>query len=143
VPRDLPMVLANRGGLQQVLRNLIENAVRHAAAARWVGARSKVVPFAGKVLVEIRIEDLGPGIDSVDLPNLFKPFYRGRNAQAAGIRGNGLGLHLAHERVKAMGGSIHAENRPEGGAAFVVRLPAAREDASPHRTEEIEKEEMA
>jgi signal transduction histidine kinase len=131
IPPDLPPVIANRSAFLQVLRNILENAIRHAAAARWVRIGAGTVQADGKPYVEVRIEDRGPGIDSADLPHIFKPFYRGRNAESADTRGSGLGLHLAYERVVAMGGSIHAESGPRGGTAFVVRLlPGSDEESA-------------
>ncbi len=67
--------------------------------------------------------DTGPGIAPEDLPHVFERFYRGAGAEAGS--GSGIGLAVAAELVDAHGGTIEARNRPEGGAAFIVRLPSA------------------
>ena len=75
----------------------------------------------------IQVEDTGPGIPAQDLPRIFERFYRGEQS-ATRLPGTGIGLAVARECVELHGGEIHAENRPEGGARFTVRLqtmPAA------------------
>jgi signal transduction histidine kinase len=72
----------------------------------------------GSVL--IRVTDRGAGIPSADMPHLFEPFYRGRNAQT---RGSGLGLAIVDRIARAHGGSVAAANLPERGAEFTLRLP--------------------
>jgi signal transduction histidine kinase len=119
----LPLVLGDEAALRQAVRNLVENAVKYGAeGGGWVGvAASQPDPQA----VEIRVEDQGPGIPADEMPHVFEPFFRGRHAIAEQIHGTGLGLNLVQRIVEAHGGTIRAETRPEGGAAFVMRLPAA------------------
>lgn len=70
--------------------------------------------------IELRVDDDGPGIPAGLLPHLFTPFYRGT---AADVDGYGLGLVLASGLATAMGGELSAQNIPDRGASFRLRLP--------------------
>lgn len=118
IPSDLPPVLADGAALRRALRNLIENAVRHGGTANWVGLKARQSEDA----VEITVADHGPGIPREDLPHLFKPFYRGKDA--AGVPGSGLGLSVVRHVVEALGGRVSVIS--ENGSAFTLHLPAAR-----------------
>lgn len=128
VPPGLPPVLADGEALRRALRNLIENAVRHGRPAdgnTWVGVKARQVP-AG---IEIAVSDRGPGIRREDLPHLFEPFYRGRDASANGVPGSGVGLSLVRHVVEALGGTVDVST--EGpGTAFTLHLPAAPADSA-------------
>jgi signal transduction histidine kinase len=123
IPADLPPVLADGEALRRALRNLIENAVRHGRPAEgdgWVGVKARRVPEG----IEITVSDRGPGIRREDLPHLFEPFYRGRDASANGVPGSGFGLSLVRHVVEALGGTVEVSTGSEG-SAFTVHLPAA------------------
>jgi two-component system sensor histidine kinase KdpD len=66
------------------------------------------------------VEDSGPGLPKEDPERVFEKFYR---APGAASGGTGLGLSIARGLVEAHGGTVHAENKPEGGARFSIRLP--------------------
>jgi signal transduction histidine kinase len=109
------LVAIRAGGVERIVANLIDNALRHATS---------------RVIVRIEVEatevvlscaDDGHGIPPDELGHLFEPFWRG----AAGPGGSGLGLAIARELTAACGGSIDAENLPTGGACLIVRLPRA------------------
>jgi len=74
--------------------------------------------------VRISVSDRGPGIDSHDLPHLFEPFYRGREAVARQVQGNGLGLHLVKRIAEAHGGRVSVRSPAGQGATFTLHLPA-------------------
>ncbi|HSP55319.1 MAG TPA: ATP-binding protein, partial [Dehalococcoidia bacterium] len=74
--------------------------------------------------------DSGPGINQDALQHLFDAFYRAPG-QGPKVSGSGLGLAVAKGLVEAHGGSIRAENRPEGGARFVFELPVEEEVPEP------------
>ena len=115
-PQTLPIVRGNRAAVTRAVQNLVANAVRHGSEGRWVGVRAAT----DDGFVAISVEDRGPGIASTDLPHLFEPFYRGRNAQ---VRGSGLGLTIVDRIAREHGGSITVAKRRERGAEFVLRLP--------------------
>ncbi len=114
---DLPRVRGDHERLRQLLLNLLFNA------ADAIGGRGRIQVFAsnGGGVVQLRIEDDGPGIDPAILDQVFDPFV---TTKPAG-QGTGLGLAVCHTIVERLGGSIEAANRDQGGAAFAVTLPAA------------------
>lgn len=126
-PAEPTLAIGDSAALAQCLRNLVSNALKYAAAGKWVGISA--AREDGGRWVEIRVEDRGPGIPPADLPHIFEPFYRGRNAGDAQIHGAGLGLSLVKGVVEAHRGSIRVESRVGEGARFLLRLPAA--DAQP------------
>ena len=75
-------------------------------------------------VVEILVEDDGPGVAAADLPHLFEKFYRAGPSTKRSRQGMGVGLTVAQGLTQAMGGSIIADRSPLGGLAFHVRLPA-------------------
>ncbi len=105
--------------LRQVVVNLLSNALRHTSAGGTITVRTSVEGEAA--LLEVL--DTGPGIAAEDLPHLFERFFRGSGPESGS--GSGIGLAVAAELVAAHGGTIDAANRPQGGAVFTVRLPAA------------------
>lgn len=104
--------------LDQVVRNLVDNAARHAEAAVAVSVRD-----AGGT-VELAVEDDGPGIPEADRERVFERFVRLDEARTRDAGGSGLGLAIVREIVAAHGGTVAVEQSALGGARFVVRLPA-------------------
>jgi signal transduction histidine kinase len=107
--------------LRQLVTILVDNAIRHSTAGSAVEVLVRM--DAGTALLEVL--DQGPGIRPEDLPHLWERFWQADNAPAGGT---GLGLSIAKWIVDQHGGAIGAENRPEGGARFWVRLPARGAD---------------
>jgi signal transduction histidine kinase len=106
----------DRAGIEQVLVNLMSNAIKYArppfslsACRAGIGAR-------------VAVGDGGPGISPEDLGRIFAPFERG--AHAGDSQGTGLGLYIAERIVRAHGGTIHAESAPGQGSTFIMELPA-------------------
>ena len=126
VPEDLPPIHLDYAQMTQVLVNLIENAAKYCPPDAEI--RVSVRYQCDEVRIEVA--DRGPGIPEDALPHVFEPFYRGE-ARASRPQGVGLGLAVAKGLVAAHEGSICAENRPEGGARFVIRLPSARPEEAP------------
>jgi signal transduction histidine kinase len=116
---DLPLVTADATSLTQCLRNLFSNAVKYGNGSKWIGVRARVV--AGGV--EVAVEDRGPGINPGDLPHIFEPFYRGREAVSAQIHGTGLGLNLVKRMIEAHSGTVTVTSKPGQGSCFTLRLP--------------------
>lgn len=115
--RGLPRVRGNPERLRQLLLNLLFNA---ADALRGKG-RIELRASHGRGMVELTIEDDGPGIDAAILDQVFDPFV---TTKPTG-QGTGLGLAVCHAIVAQLGGSIEAANPEHGGATFRVRIPAA------------------
>jgi two-component system sensor histidine kinase KdpD len=124
VPVDLPPVELDYVEIDQVLTNLLENAVKYSppGSAIEVGAR-----VSDDMLV-VEVRDRGLGVPKADAGRIFEPFVRGRQAGEQS-RGSGLGLSVARGLVAAHGGSIGVEPRPGGGSTFRFTLPAL--DAEP------------
>jgi len=111
-------IVADPAKLHDVLRNLIENAVHYSpdnAAIRLEANRANGV-------VRISVSDSGPGIPPEDLSRVFERFYRVDKSRTR-PGGTGLGLAIVKHLVELHGGEAVAENRPEGGARFVITLP--------------------
>jgi len=121
----LPLVCVNRRRIEQVLANLIDNATKYAPGSTIHISGAAV---DGGQNVELYVEDEGPGIPDADLEHIFDKFYRGRSEAP----GTGLGLPISRVIVEGHGGRMRAENRPGGGARFVVSLPAVRERLNGH-----------
>jgi two-component system sensor histidine kinase KdpD len=124
LPDSLPPLQFDYVEIDQVLTNLIENAVKYTPA----GSEIRLLVRAAGDTVQIEVADDGPGIPAEALPHLFKPFYRAPGDLRP--RGSGLGLAVARGLVEAHGGSIWAENREEGGARFVFTLPLTERPAA-------------
>ncbi len=105
--------------MQQVMNNLIGNAVKFSHPDGTVTVRVS----AGSSRLEIRVEDQGDGLPEEVLEQLFQPFSKGSRLGTQGEKGTGLGLAIARRIVEAHGGTIGAENIPDGGTRFVVCLP--------------------
>lgn len=129
VREGVPLVPVDVVQMDQVLTNLLENAVRYSppsgeiaiSAVRWQN------------FVEIRVSDRGPGIPAEERARVFEEFYR---KDVDGRRGGtGLGLAIARAVVVAHGGSIGIEETPGGGATVVLRLPLAPAAMAHTRTE--------
>jgi C4-dicarboxylate-specific signal transduction histidine kinase len=117
-PDTLPTVLGSRYQLLQVLLNVVGNAqdeLRHSTGRREITISGRAID--GRVILEVR--DTGTGIAPNVLPHVFEPFYTTK------VGGTGLGLAISAGIVDAFGGTLVAENRREGGAAFRITLPAA------------------
>ena len=127
VAPGLPAILADAAALRRALQNLMENAVKYGGPSPWIGLRARPAgpPATG---VELTVSDRGPGIPREDLRHLFEPFYRGRDALASRVPGNGLGLSIVRHIAAAHGGRVTVETG-EGGTAFTLHLPAAPAEA--------------
>ena len=100
--------------LERAVANLLDNAVK------WSPRDGTVeIDLSGG---ELRVRDHGPGIAADDLPRVFDRFYRAPSAR--GVPGSGLGLAIVRQVVEEHGGSVTAENAPDGGARIRVRLSA-------------------
>ena len=126
VAPGLPPVLADPKALGRCLQNLMTNALKYGAGGHWMAVRAHPGsgPEAGEIL--ITVQDRGQGIDPVEIPHIFEPFYRGNAARASQTHGTGLGLSLAKEAAEAMGGKLTVTSQPGEGSAFTLHFPAAK-----------------
>jgi signal transduction histidine kinase len=123
---DTPEIWADAAQLQEAFFHLIQNAEQAMVAAHGGGTLTiRVGPSRNGVRIEVA--DDGPGIVPEDLARIFNPFF---TTKAPG-EGRGLGLSVAHSIVTKHEGNIWAENRPEGGASFIVELPIRAPAAEP------------
>ena len=121
-PKRLAPVAADRGQLQQVLVNLVDNAIKYSPDG------GEVVLRIGQADSQIRfvVADHGLGIPASEHRRIFEKFYRLDPDMTRGIGGTGLGLYICRELVRRMDGSIWVESQPGEGSSFVVELPAAK-----------------
>lgn len=106
--------------LQRLLRNLLDNAIRHTGAGTTV--RCEAHEHGG--WVTLRVIDEGPGVPLGDRARVFEPFFRSPETRGSARHGSGLGLSIARELARAHGGDIRIEDRA-GGAVFAVELQTA------------------
>lgn len=114
---ELPLFKLDAGLIEQVLHNLVYNALQYTPEGSSVYIEAKV---ANDVCV-LRIADNGKGFPESEIPNVFHKFYRLPNSK---VGGSGLGLSIAKGFVEAHNGSIQLSNRPAGGAVFEITLQA-------------------
>ncbi|MGH7322423.1 MAG: ATP-binding protein [Candidatus Rokuibacteriota bacterium] len=120
VPPDLPKILVDPGRLQQVLINLLMNALEATPAGGRVELTARRLNHA-EPAIEISVKDTGRGISPDLLPRIFEPFFTTKSAK----QGTGLGLAVCHDIVKQHGGEIRVESEPGVGTTFNVVLPEA------------------
>jgi len=121
LPDNLPLVNIDRQRVNQVLHNLLENAV----AYTHKGGTINVAVMAQGDWVEISVSDTGEGIPAEDLPNIFERFYRVDMSRARATGGSGLGLTIAKRLVEAHGGEIAVQSELGKGSRFSFTLPIA------------------
>lgn len=123
LPENLPPLLANENRLEQVLTNLIENALRFSPSGGEITVTAAEQP-GNKITVTIR--DQGPGIPPADLPHIWDRFYRVEKSRTRDSGGTGLGLAIVKQIIEAQGGTVGVESTPGQGTCFHFTLPAAR-----------------
>ena len=120
LPATLPMLEADPLRLEQVISNLVENALKYGGPHRL---KLKIsAAYDGRDVI-VRFEDNGPGIPLSDQPRVFERFYRVHKDRSRDAGGTGLGLSIVKHTVQAHGGSVVLESTPGAGATFIVRLP--------------------
>jgi signal transduction histidine kinase len=123
IPRDLPVVAGEETYVEQIVRNILSNAAKYTPRGTAVVVRAEQVGDT----VAVRVLDDGPGIDQVAAERAFELFYRDP-ISARTVAGSGIGLFVCASLVEAMGGTIWARPRPEGGAEFGFTLRVLLDD---------------
>jgi len=114
---NLPLARGDRDRVQQVLVNLLDNAVKYGRPPLAVSlqARTSVVCIA--------VADSGPGVPKVEQQRIFDKFYRSDPQLTRAPGGTGLGLYIARELTERMGGRLDVRSEPDAGATFIAQLP--------------------
>lgn len=127
-------VCADADRLEQIVTNLVSNAVKYSPEGGTVTLRLKETEYS----VEMSVQDTGMGMSAEQQSQLFQKFYRTPDAVSSGIKGTGLGLYLVKQLVEAQSGDISVQSEPGIGTAFSVTLPkpSAGISSSAHRSEQ-------
>lgn len=123
LPNEKDMVWADADRLEQVLTNLIDNAIRHTQKGGTVTVQASTLPSG----VKIDITDTGSGIPQEDLPFVFQRFYKADKARTRGRSGTGLGLAIAKNIVEAHGGQLSVHSKIGEGTTFSCFIPHKKE----------------
>jgi signal transduction histidine kinase len=116
-PSDFPVILADETRIQQVISNLISNAIKYSPKGE-IRISGQVRPDS----VILCVSDEGPGIAQEDIPHVFDRFYRSPE-MARATKGAGLGLYLTRAIIEAHGGRIWVDPAPNEGARICFSLP--------------------
>jgi PAS domain S-box-containing protein len=119
----------DKGRIEQVLANLLTNAIKYSPAGGLVEVTLSVERERQEVLLSVR--DQGIGIPQAEQAQLFGRFSRASNGESLGINGTGLGLYLCRELVEQHGGRIWFESTEEAGSIFFIRLPLSQNIPTP------------
>lgn len=116
---DCPLLSLDAQRIEQILHNLLDNALRYTADGGLIRVQLSLVTDQ----CVLTVHDNGSGIPPEDLPRIFERFYRADKARSRADGGTGLGLSIAQKIAQAHGGDLAAANHPEGGAIFTLSLP--------------------
>lgn len=120
----LPQVWADADRLEQILTNLVDNAIKYSPPKTVVTVKAKTIFDEGKEMIELDVIDQGAGIESDQLPKIFAKFSRLDSPLVRQTEGTGLGLYITRSLVLALGGDISVASQP-GRTTFTVKLPVA------------------
>ncbi|HEV3209020.1 MAG TPA: ATP-binding protein [Chthoniobacterales bacterium] len=120
IPESLPRVEADAFRIEQVIYNLIDNALKHGGKS---GVNVMVDAHSNGREAIVAVHDDGPGVPLGDQPHLFERFYRVHKDRSRDAGGSGLGLSIVKHTVQAHGGTVALQSSPGAGATFTVSLP--------------------
>jgi signal transduction histidine kinase len=118
-PEEKIVVHTDRDAIEQVLVNLIDNAIKYAGT----GKKLNISLEANNRNCEIRVEDRGPGVPEAHQDRIFEKFHRVDDSLTSKQQGSGLGLSIALRILKGLGGDLRYEPREGGGCSFIIQLP--------------------
>jgi len=121
VEADLPPVLADERRLNQIMGNLVDNAIKFTPHGKTIRLSAEC---AAEEQINILVRDGGKGISQEEALHLFEPFYQGDLGRRI-KQGMGLGLSIARQLAQVHGGNLALENHPEGGTSAILTLPRA------------------
>ncbi len=124
IPPGLPAVWADADRLEQILTNLVDNAIKYSPARTTVTVSARDQIESGAEMVEVSVSDQGVGIPAEHLPEIFNKFSRLDNPLVRQTEGTGLGLYITRSLVLALGGQIRVASG-SSGTTFTFQLPAA------------------
>jgi signal transduction histidine kinase len=125
IPSDLPLAMTEPNALGHCVHNLLINALKYGHSPGSINVTAQPQLTNQPPEIEIAIENTGPGLDPSDLPYLFEPFFRGKNA--AGVPGSGLGLYIVKSIVESLGGRVNVSSS-ETRTRFSLHIPAMRSE---------------
>ena len=120
---DIPHISGDPHAIQMALSNLISNAIKYSNGHRNIGIKASKVRRRARREVVIEVSDKGKGIPHEEQSKIFEEFYRGKDAAAAQIHGNGIGLSLVKKTMEAHQGSVSVQSEPNEGSTFTLRFP--------------------
>jgi signal transduction histidine kinase len=123
----VPVVVADRVGLTQAIRNLVSNSSRYGHNGGSANVVVRTEDDSGGWFVTV--SDDGPGLSPVDAERIFEPFYRGADRS---VGGTGLGLAIVASFVESHGGRVWVDTTVNHGARFVMYLPKRTAEPAPH-----------
>jgi signal transduction histidine kinase len=130
-PRYIAMTEADEGGLRQMVRNLLSNAIRYTPRGGKVSASLRVVDKA----LRWEVQDTGIGIPAEDLSRIFEEFFRSTNAREYTRAGTGLGLAIVKAVVEQHGGRVSVHSTLGEGTRFTVDIPLRSDEEGEYKGE--------
>ena len=121
--REVPQVQIDASRINQVVYNLLSNALRYTPDGGQVGVTTTVVAERAKRFVTISVRDNGKGISAADLPHIFEHFYRADLARDRKSGGSGIGLAIVKQLVELHGGRVEVKSEIGIGSEFRIYLP--------------------
>jgi signal transduction histidine kinase len=118
-PPDSPLITIDPQRIEQILINLLSNAVRHSPEGHIIQIEIKM----HKKYVNLTVHDQGEGIPEEEIPFIFERFYKSSTSRKRDDGGTGLGLSISKKLAQAHGGNLEVRNHPEGGAVFLLTIP--------------------
>ncbi|MGD1897896.1 MAG: sensor histidine kinase [Phormidesmis sp.] len=122
LPPNLPLAWGDPARIEQIIVNLLSNALRHTAAGE-VNIRAYTQSEQGQQFLWIAVSDTGSGIAPEDIPHVFERFWRADRSRASHSGGSGVGLAICRRLVMLQGGQIKASSRLNKGSTFSFSLP--------------------
>jgi two-component system phosphate regulon sensor histidine kinase PhoR len=134
VPAGVPLVHVDPRAFEQVLTNLVDNALKYSPERASVVVRVREEERRGRKVFRVSVIDTGPGIEERHLPRLFERFYRVDTGRSRELGGTGLGLSIVKHLCEALGGSIGVESTVGKGSTFSFTLAQASAEGQPAET---------